>query len=86
MITMTALLAGALFAPSIEDYVQKDLKDATFVAKKVRASQRELQKINDDFGMSYRFTEKRSVNTQFEFGVTSDAPNVGITIRMPFAS
>jgi hypothetical protein len=38
------------------------------------------------FGMSYRFTEKRSVNTQFEFGVTSDAPNVGITVRMPFAS
>ncbi|RYG49368.1 hypothetical protein EON79_01580, partial [bacterium] len=55
MITMTALLAGAVFAPRIEDYVQKDLKDATFVAKKVRASQRELQKINDDFGMSYRF-------------------------------
>lgn len=55
MITLTALLAGAALAPSIEDYVQKDLKDATFVAKKVRATQRELQKINDDFGMSYRF-------------------------------
>ncbi|CAN5537094.1 hypothetical protein BH11ARM2_BH11ARM2_30610 [soil metagenome] len=55
MITLTALLVGAALAPNIEDYTQKNLKDATFVAKKVRATQRELQKINDDFGMSYRF-------------------------------
>jgi len=40
---------------SISDYVQKNLRDATFVATKVKAVQRELVKINDDFGMTYKF-------------------------------
>jgi hypothetical protein len=35
------------------------------------------------FGMSYRLTERQSVNFGFEFGVTADAPDVGITIRFP---
>jgi outer membrane lipoprotein-sorting protein len=52
LLPLVAVLAAT---PRIEDYVQKDLKDATFVAQKVKASQKELGKINDDFGMSYRF-------------------------------
>lgn len=36
------------------------------------------------FGMSYRVTERQTVNVGFEFGVTEDAPDVGITIRTPF--
>jgi hypothetical protein len=36
-----------------------------------------------NFGMAYRVTEKQTVNLGFEFGVTSDAPDVSITIRTP---
>ena len=36
------------------------------------------------FGMSYRMTEKQALNIGFEFGVTEDAPDVSITMRMPF--
>lgn len=36
------------------------------------------------FGMSYRATERQTLNFGFEFGVTPDAPNVGITLRIPF--
>jgi hypothetical protein len=36
------------------------------------------------FGMSYRVTPSRSINTQFEFGVTSDAPSMAVTLRTPF--
>lgn len=52
-----AILGGVQATPSIMDYVQGNLKDATFVAKVVRGDQRELRKINDDFGQSYRFTQ-----------------------------
>ena len=37
-----------------------------------------------NFGMSYRVTEKRTINLGFEFGVTKDAPDVSITLRSPF--
>jgi len=37
------------------------------------------------FGMSYRVTERQTLNFGFEFGVTEDAPDVAISIRMPFA-
>jgi outer membrane lipoprotein-sorting protein len=45
----------SMISEDIDDYVQKSLKDATFVAKKVKAVQKELKLINDDFGLSYRF-------------------------------
>ena len=34
-------------------------------------------------GMSYRFTELQTVNLGFEFGVTKDAPDLSVTLRMP---
>ncbi|HEX7819442.1 MAG TPA: transporter [Sphingobium sp.] len=37
-----------------------------------------------DFGMSYRLTQHNSVNFAFQFGVTQDAPNLAVTLRMPF--
>lgn len=43
-----------------------------------------LQVGSMNFGMSYRFTERQTVNLGFEFGVTEDAPDVSITLRMPF--
>jgi len=51
---MTAFAAG-LQSSNIGDYVQRNLDDATFVARVVRGDQRELRKINSDFGQSYRF-------------------------------
>ncbi|AIE88123.1 outer membrane lipoprotein-sorting protein [Fimbriimonas ginsengisoli] len=53
--TAVAVLALTQGAQNIQSFVQPDLKDATFVARKVKADQRELRKINDSFGNSYRF-------------------------------
>jgi hypothetical protein len=36
-----------------------------------------------NFGLSYRLTPKRTINFGFEFGVTSDAPDVSVTVRLP---
>lgn len=56
MIAAIALVAlSHVQTTSILDYVQTDLKDATFVAKVMRGDERELRKINDDFGVSYKF-------------------------------
>jgi hypothetical protein len=36
-----------------------------------------------EFGMSYRFTERQTVNLGFEFGVTKDAPDLTVALRVP---
>lgn len=36
-----------------------------------------------NFGMSYRLTERQSLNLGFQFGVTEEAPDVGIVLRLP---
>ncbi|QPQ55861.1 transporter [Allosphingosinicella flava] len=36
-----------------------------------------------NMGLSYRLTPRQSVNLGFEFGVTSDAPDVSITLKIP---
>jgi outer membrane lipoprotein-sorting protein len=61
---MTTLIAATVlsFSPQtadIMDYVQSGLRDASFVARVVRGDQRELRKINEDFGNSYRFESVR---------------------------
>lgn len=35
------------------------------------------------FGMSYRVTQRRTVNLGFEFGMTKDAPDLAVIVRMP---
>lgn len=35
------------------------------------------------FGMSYRLNTRVTANVGFEFGMTEDAPDVGITLRLP---
>ncbi|MEH6758501.1 MAG: transporter [Parasphingorhabdus sp.] len=37
-----------------------------------------------NFGMSYRLSERQSLNLGFQFGVTEDAPDVSIVARIPF--
>ena len=59
MTTLLAMVAIGLTggqANNIENYLQADLKDATLVAKIVKGDQKELAKINKDFGQSYRFS------------------------------
>lgn len=56
-----ALVALAPQSQDIDSYVQKAFKDATLSAKAAFYSQKELSKINDDFGKSYRLAND---NTQ----------------------
>jgi hypothetical protein len=37
------------------------------------------------FGMSYRLSQRQSVNFGFEFGATADAPDVSVTVRFPLS-
>ena len=37
-----------------------------------------------NFGMSYGLSERQSLNLGFQFGVTADAPDLSMTLRMPF--
>lgn len=48
-------LTVGLQSTSIKDYIQSNLQDASFTAKKINSNQKELQKINKDFAASYRF-------------------------------
>jgi hypothetical protein len=43
-----------------------------------------LQVGSFSLGTSYRINERQSVNFGFEFGMTSDAPDVSLTMRLPF--
>lgn len=55
LILVTTLLTAGQASYDWQDIVQKNFKDATFTAKVVKGSQKELQKINKDFAYSYRF-------------------------------
>lgn len=57
MSTLLALAALSTISqtPSIRQYVQTDFRDATFVARVLKANTSELAKINKDFGTSYKF-------------------------------
>ncbi len=52
---LAALAAPALQSNKIDAYVQPNFHDASFTAKVLKKDQRELEKINDDFGQAYRF-------------------------------
>lgn len=57
MIAELSLLAAVTSTTfqDITQFTQRDLKDLAFTARKVKAVQRELKEINDDFGQTYRF-------------------------------
>ncbi|MBC8065533.1 MAG: outer membrane lipoprotein-sorting protein [Chlorobia bacterium] len=57
MIATTALMMASLTAQvsqNIDSYIQKNFDDASLTARVKYANQKELAKINDDFGKSYR--------------------------------
>lgn len=88
MITTTTLAAFSLFTastaglqtPTIQDYLQTKLEDATIVAKIVKANQSELKKINDDFGTSYRF-ETTTIYLKEPFKLRAEAVVDDTSIR-----
>lgn len=55
LICAVLLIGANQSAPSIENYVQDDLKSLSFVARVIKANQKELRKINETFGQSYKF-------------------------------
>lgn len=57
---------------------------ATEIAGSIERSDR-LQVGSLTFGMSYRLTDRVTANASFEFGVTEDAPDLGVTLRFPLA-
>ena len=58
-------------------------KTRTEIADTIQFS-KELQVGSLNLGMSYRATERDTLNLGFEFGVTEDAPDVSITVRAPY--
>src|SRR5687768_10687603 len=57
MITALAAISAIALGqtPSINDVLQKNFEDASFTARKKVGNQKELSKINKDFGQSYKF-------------------------------
>ncbi|HVL38940.1 MAG TPA: outer membrane lipoprotein-sorting protein [Fimbriimonadaceae bacterium] len=57
MLPLAALAAASIAqaSASISDVYQRNFQDASFTARVVTGNQAELQKINKDFGASYRF-------------------------------
>jgi outer membrane lipoprotein-sorting protein len=62
MTTLIALVALALPkpAPTIDEVLQTNFKDATFEVKVVQKNQGELGKINKSFGDAYRFDQMKA--------------------------
>ena len=58
---MTTILALAALTPAVQSasiaaYIQPAFRDAAFTAKVIQKNEKELVKINDDFGQGYRFS------------------------------
>lgn len=77
-IALAAIAPSSFAEPTADDIVQKGLKDATFVLTFVKADQKELGKINRDFGTTYRadsgkafFKDPFKLRLESSFGDTS---------------
>ncbi len=82
-ILISALLAltGSAESTNIMSYVQSDFKDATFTARVQSGNQKELAKINKDFGLSYRFSYSNiSVKEPFCFRAESTVEDSKLTV------
>jgi outer membrane lipoprotein-sorting protein len=78
-LTLTAALALGVQTPTIDQYTQSKLEDATFKAKVLKSDQSELRKINDDFGQSYRFeTTTIRFKEPFKFRLEADVEDTKV--------
>ncbi|MBI5705863.1 MAG: outer membrane lipoprotein-sorting protein [Armatimonadetes bacterium] len=72
LLAATALLCTAIADPDPDDIVQKNLKDVSFTLVIEKADQKELGKINKDFGTSYRADSgKAYFKDPFKFRIES---------------
>jgi outer membrane lipoprotein-sorting protein len=71
LIGLTAVLAAGQ-ATSIDRYIEPQLHDASFTVRVIRANQSELEKINKDFGQSFRF-ETTDIRVKEPFKLRIDA-------------
>ncbi len=82
MIGLIALMSSGALGGSYtwQDIVQPNFKDCTFTAKVVKSDQKELAKINKDFGMSFRFS---SMNAEVKepFMVKLESKAEGTTVQ-----
>ena len=51
----------------------------------VKEKSKSVQIGSISLGVSYRFTDRVSLSTAFEFGTTPDAPDTHISVRVPIA-
>jgi hypothetical protein len=72
ILALATLAAPAFQSNKIDAYIQPNFHDASFTAKVLKKDQRELQKINDDFGQAYRFANT-SVRLKEPFKLRLDA-------------
>lgn len=56
IVALAAVTLGLAQGNNIDNDLQANLRDATFVARIVKGDQTQLKKINSDFGQTYRFT------------------------------
>lgn len=72
MIFSAVLSLAVLQSQTIDAYVQRGFEDATVTARVKSGNQRELSKINRDFGLSYRFAYSNiQVKEPFRFRAES---------------
>ncbi|HQU17906.1 MAG TPA: hypothetical protein PLA92_02510 [Fimbriimonadaceae bacterium] len=65
--------------PTLDDVLQKGFKDAQFSIVVVQADQRELAKINKDFGASYRFkTSEATIKEPFKLRLSGKVDDTEI--------
>ncbi|MFZ4507978.1 MAG: outer membrane lipoprotein-sorting protein [Fimbriimonas sp.] len=77
LLALTAILS--VQSNSFDDYVQKNFRDASFTARKKMGDQRELKKVNDDFGQSYRFDYTNvKVKEPFKFRLESNVEDTSV--------
>jgi outer membrane lipoprotein-sorting protein len=72
--TLVSILVATVAAQGsdIDRYLQPNLHDATFTTRVLHADQRELAKINSDFGESYRF-DSTTIRLKEPFKLRIDA-------------
>jgi outer membrane lipoprotein-sorting protein len=82
---MTTILALALLTPALQStridaYIQPNFRDASFTAKVLKKDQKELEKINDDFGQGYRFgTTNVRLKEPFKLRIDASVEDTTVT-------
>lgn len=66
-------------------YVHNYIFETTSEINGLRAVSEPLTAGSALFGLSYRLNDRFALSTNFEFGVTADAPDMRVVLRLPYA-